>query len=175
MLENYKKQIGYYWLRKKMIRTLDESNFNHFITDASDYLIILPSNEIDFSNSFDVAKYFSIHKKNVTLFVPDLKRNMIKLTSNYQIIDYNINDVSKLGLPNKKYISELNQHSFDVLIDLEREENIFISAITGLVKAKFKVGYKKNELNNLYNFQVINSKLNSEISYRNLLTSLKMF
>ncbi|MEE9432225.1 MAG: hypothetical protein V3V16_14340 [Melioribacteraceae bacterium] len=158
-----------------MIKSLGESNFNHFITDAFDYLIILPSNEMDFSNSFDVAKYFSIHKKNVTLFIPDLKRNLVNLTNRYNIIDYNLNDVSKLGLPNKDYITELNKHSFDVLIDLEREENIFISAITGLVKAKFKVGFKKNEIDNLYNFQVINSKLNSEISYRNLLNSLKMF
>jgi len=158
-----------------MIKSLDKSNFNHFITDGYDYLIILPTNEIDFSNSFDVAKYFSIHKKNVTLFIPDLKRNTVKLINNYKIIDYNINDFSKLGLPNKKYISELSKHSFDVLIDLEREENIFISAIAGLVKAKFKVGFKKDEIDNLYNFQLINSKLNSEISYRNLLNSLKMF
>ncbi len=175
MFENLKKKIGYFLLRKTMIKKLKESNFNQFATGAKDYLIVFPTDDIDFQNGIDVAKYFSIHKKNVTLLIRDIKRNFVNLTNNFNIIEYGINDISKFGLPNRKFISELSKYNFDILIDLERNENLFTNGVTSLVKAKYKVGFKKNEIENLYNFQVINSKLNSEISYRNLLNSLRMF
>ncbi len=175
MFENLKKKIGYFLLRKTMIKKLNESNFNQFVTTAHDYLIVFPANDIDFQNGIDVAKYFSIHKKNVTILINDIKRNLVNLTNNFNIIEYGINDISKFGLPNRQFIAELSKYNFDVLIDLERNENLFINGVTSLVKAKYKVGFKKNEIENLYNFQIINSKLNSEISYRNLLNSLRMF
>ncbi len=175
MLENLKKKIGYFLLKKTMIKNLEESNFNRFVSSAEDYLIIFPSDDMDFQNGIDVAKYFLIHKKNVTLLVNDIKRNLINLTNNFNIIEYGINDVSRFGLPNRKFVAELSKYNFDILIDLERNENLFISGVTSSVKAKYKVGFKKNEIENLYNFQIINSKLNSEISYRNLLNSLRMF
>lgn len=84
-------------------------------------------------------------------------------------------DISRLGLPNKPLKEKLLNQKFDVLIDLEREDNLFLVSVVSLMKAKFKVGFKKNAVENLYNFQLVNSKINSEISYRNLLNSLKMF
>jgi len=175
LFEKLKKNIGYFLLKKTMIKKLDKSNFNSFVTKANKYLIIFPSDDIDFHNGIDIAKYFLIHKKNVTLLVNDVKRNLINLTNNFNIIEYGINDVSRFGLPNRKFVAELSKYSFDILIDLERNENLFINGVTSSVKAKYKVGFKKNEIENLYNFQIINSKLNSEISYRNLLNSLRMF
>ena len=86
-----------------------------------------------------------------------------------------IEDITKFGLPTKSYIDKLNEYKFDVLIDLERDDNLFLTAVTSLINAKYKVGFKKAEVDNLYNFQLINTKINSEISYRNLLNSLKMF
>jgi hypothetical protein len=175
LFENLKKKIGYFLLRKTMIKNLEESNFNQFVTSANNYLVIFPTDDMDFHNGIDIAKYFTIHKKNVTVLIQDIKRNLVNLTNNFNIIEYGINDISKFGLPNKKFITELSKYNFDILIDLERDENLFINGVTSSVKAKYKVGFKKNEIENLYNFQIINPKLNSEISYRNLLNSLRMF
>lgn len=176
MLEEYKNRIGYYIFKKKIKKDFkSNSSFTDFIENAVDYILILPLNDLDYSNSFDVAKYFKIHKKNVTLFIPEHKKNSVTISHNYNILDYSLNDISKLGLPNKNFINKLNKHNFDVLIDLERDENLFLAAVTSLISAKYKVGFKKEEVDNLYNFQLVNSKINSEISYRNLLNSLKMF
>lgn len=176
MLEEYKTKIGYYIFKKKIKKDFDSNfSFTDFIENTLDYILILPLNDLDYSNSFDVAKYFKIHKKNVTLFIPEHKKNSVSISNNYHVLDYSINEISKLGLPNKTLMNKINQHNFDVLIDLEREENLFLAAVTSLINAKYKVGFKKEGVDNLYNFQLVNSKINSEISYRNLLNSLKMF
>jgi len=176
LFTDYKNKLGYYIFKKKMFKVFDEPNsFKDFIEKSMDYLIILPLNDLDFSNSFDVAKYFRIHKKDVTLFLPEHKVNSIDIMNNYKYISFNFEDISKIGLPTKQFIEKLNEYSFDVIIDLERENNLFLSAIICSINAKFKVGFKKSEIDNLYNLQIVNTKINSEISYRNLLNSLKMF
>lgn len=176
MFEEYKNKMGYYIFKKKIFRKYHASySFNDFVGKSVDYIIIMPLNEQDYSNSFDVVKYFKIHKKEVTLFLPEHRVNYVEISNNYKHISYNIEDISKFGLPSKQFIEKLDSHKFDVLIDLERENNLFLAAVTSLAKAKFKVGFKKEEIDNLYNFQLVNTKINSEISYRNLLNSLKMF
>ncbi len=176
MLEDYKNKIGYYIFKKKMYRNYNDNfSFNNFIENSFDYILILPLNELDFKNSFDVAKYFQIHKKNVTLFLPEYRKNLISLSSNFKMISYNLDEISKLGLPNKQLKEKIAKFKFDVLVDLERDENLFLASVTSLIDAKFKVGFKKSNIDNLYNFQLSNTKINSEISYRNLLNSLKMF
>lgn len=176
MFEEFKNRIGYFIFKKKMLKNFDDKfTFNNFVEESVNYLLILPLNDLDFNNSFDVAKYFQIHKKNVTLFLPEHRKNLIRLSGNYETISYSLDDISRLGLPNKPLKEKLLNQKFDVLIDLEREDNLFLVSVVSLMKAKFKVGFKKNAVENLYNFQLVNSKINSEISYRNLLNSLKMF
>jgi hypothetical protein len=176
LFEEYKNKLGYYIFKKKMFRKFDDNfSFNNFVENSVDYILILPLNELDFKNSFDVAKYFKIHKKNVTLFLPEYRKNLISISNEYKTISYNLNEISKLGLPNKLLKEKISNYKFDVLVDLERDENLFLASVTSMINAKFKVGFKKNNIDNLYNFQLVNTKINSEISYRNLLNSLKMF
>ncbi len=176
MFEEYKNKIGYFLLKKKLVKNFGSTNsFNNFITDSSKYVIVLPLNDIEFSNSFDIVKYFNIHKKHITLLLPEHKVNTHNLIKNLNYISYNFDDVTNFGLPSKLFTKKLKESEFDVLIDLERESNLFLAAVTILINAKYKVGFKKNEITNIYNFELANSKINSEISYRNLLNSLKMF
>jgi hypothetical protein len=176
LFEEYKNRLGYFILKKKLIKDFNSTNsFKNFIGNSSNYIIILPLNDSDFNNSFDIVKYFNLHKKNVTLFLPDHKVNTNNIIQNYNCISYNFDDTSKCGLPTKSFGQKIGGYNFDVLIDLERESNLFLVAVTAIVKAKYKVGFKKSEIDNIYNFELINNKINSEISYRNLLNSLKMF
>ena len=168
--------MGFYILRKKILREYNSScSFKNFIGKSFDYLLILPLNDTDFKNSFDVVKYFQIHKKEVTLFLPEHKVNTINISNRYKYISYDLNDINRFGLPSKNLTEKLKEHKYDVLVDLERENNIFLAAVASSAYAEYKVGFKKAEIENLYNFQLVNTKINSEISYRNLLNSLKMF
>lgn len=176
MFEEIKNKIGYYIYKKKIFKEFSTtSSFKDFIKNSYNYIIILPLNDQDYANSFDIAKYFKIHKKEVTLLLPEHKVNIMEITSNYNYISYSYDNISKFGLPTKEYIEKIGEQKYDVLIDLEREDNLFLTAVTSLLDAKFKVGFKKTNLESLHNFQLANTKINSEISYRNLLNSLKMF
>lgn len=172
----YKNRIGYYLFKKRIFKEVENTHsFKNFIEESLNYLIILPLNDQDFINSFDVVKYFKIHKKEVTLFLPEHKVNSMQITSHYNYLSYDVENISNLGLPTKEFIQKLKEKQFDVLVDLERESNLFLTAVASIIDAKFKVGFKKPNIENIYNFQIVNTKINSEISYRNLLNSLKMF
>ncbi len=176
MFDELKNRIGYFIFKKRLFKKHENSfSFKDFIENSVNYILVLPLNELDFNNSIDVAKYFKIHKKNVTLFLPEHRINLVGIANSYNTISYNLNDISKLGLPNKNLIQKINDQKFDVLVDLERDENLFLASVTNLLEAKFKVGFKKENIEDLYNYQLVNTKINSEISYRNLLNSLKMF
>ncbi len=137
--------MGSIIFKKKIFKEFNTTySFKNFIENSYNYLIILPLNDQDFANSFDIAKYFKIHKKEVTLLLPEHKVNAIEITSNYNYISYGLNDISKFGLPTKAYIAKINEYKFDVLIDLEREDNLFLTAVTSLFQANFKVGFQKN-------------------------------
>jgi hypothetical protein len=176
LIDDLKNKMGYLIFKKKIFKEYKSArSYTDFVEKSVNYLIILPLNDPDFANSFDIAKYFKIHKKDITLFLPEHKVNLGNISSKYKYISYDIDDITRFGLPTKKFTERLREHSFDVIIDLERDNNLFFAAITSLIDADFKVGFKKPEMENLYNFQMVNTKINSEISYRNLLNSLKMF
>ena len=157
--------MGYFIFKKRIFKEYNSvQSYTDFVLKSVNYLIIMPLNDLDFANSFDVAKYFKIHKKDITLFIPEHKVNMGNISTKYKYISYDLDDITNLGLPTKKFVERLKEHKFDVVIDLERENNLFFAAITCIVEADFKVGFRKSEIDNLYNFQLVNTKINSEIS-----------
>jgi ADP-heptose:LPS heptosyltransferase len=72
-------------------------------------------------------------------------------------------------------MSGLSAKEFDVVIDLNINENIFYSVITSMANTRFRVGFKKRNSERFYNLIIINNEIKPEISYRNLLNSLQMF
>jgi hypothetical protein len=64
---------------------------------------------------------------------------------------------------------------FDVIIDLNREEEIFYTYITKALNAPVKIGFVNSDSDNYFNMQIAHSKNGPEISYNNLLNCLKMF
>ncbi len=176
MINEAKNNIAKYIFNKKFLNKNYSINIgNKFLSASNDFLFLLPGNDNDFKNGFDVVRYFLIHKKNITLFLPEYKINLVPEGRKYSFIGYGIQDVNKIGLPNKNLIDKLREKKFDVVVDLNRNENLFYIAVANIVNAKFRVGFKRKQTETYYNFQVINRKLNSEISYRNLLNSVKMF
>ena len=84
-------------------------------------------------------------------------------------------DETKLSLPSKKLLDKMSSLRFDVIIDANREENLFYSYISKSLIMNIKIGFARSDSDNYFNFQVINKQNDPETSYRNLLESLKMF
>jgi ADP-heptose:LPS heptosyltransferase len=112
--------------------------------------------------------------KQITFFVPFENRNAITKYNNATIVTYHSTSITKLFMPNKTLIQKLNSMEFELVIDLERNENTFMSAVANIVKSKVRIGFKKNRSENYYNLLIQNSDQNIESNYMNLLTSIKM-
>ncbi len=177
IIEKAKYNLG----ERKLNREIKKRDFpvmilSSFFTDSVDVLILLPSNDILFPLSLDVARFFKIHKKNVTLLLPEHKRNLLANNFDYSFITFGVNSVTNLYLPDERLISTVQQNDFDLFIDLETSNSIFYSAIAFNVKAKFKLTlFPKNGRENIYNLLLNTNETNYENSFRNLLNSIQMF
>ncbi|MFH0736038.1 MAG: hypothetical protein V1773_16410 [bacterium] len=174
MIEKIKLLIGRYILHKKLKKN-EQIIFNKFFTNADDYFIILPEDDESFKHSFVIIKYLFEHKKNITLFVIDYRKSLILDSKKYHIVTFENENKNIFNLPKQEILEKIEQNQYDLLIDLNRNNNIFYSAITLSVKAKYRVGFTKEYADLYYNFLIANDERNSELSYKNLLNSLQMF
>jgi len=69
----------------------------------------------------------------------------------------------------------LHNEEFDIIMDLSFKESNFLLSILFEMKTKFRVGFTKRDSDVFYNFQSGLDEKNPEISFGNLLNSLKMF
>ncbi len=176
MFDELKKKLGFFVLKRKFLKNNNSvQNFNNFIRNSKNYIFILPMEDDYFNDSFEVIKYFQKSGKNITLFLLAHKVNSFNINPKYNYISYSFVDINKIGLPSKSFIQKFSASEFDVLIDLQPTYDLFLSAIVSSTKAEYKVGVQKEKLNNLYNFNLKKSINGTEISYKNLLNSLKMF
>ena len=88
---------------------------------------------------------------------------------------YEIRDISKIKLPTKKLLSKLSEKNFDVVVDLNRKENLFYSYAVSQVKSQLKIGFEKKDSDKFYNFQVSYKGKEPEEAYKYLVNCLQMF
>jgi len=176
MFENLKLKLAGIIIRNKYLkRNLNPIVFNKVITQAQDFLIIMPEVDTDFFHSLDLLKYLSINRKSITLFLPEHKYNLIPEKDKYKFVSFSYLEKTKLSLPNQVLTDRLKNKVFDVVMDLNRKENIFFSAVANIVASKLRICFTKENSEPYYNFQFAGSPDNAEVAFRNLLNFLQMF
>jgi hypothetical protein len=176
MISQLRNNVTLFLLKNKYSKSVnDETNKNNFIKNAKSILIIMPENDEDYRYSFEIAKYLGINNKNVSLVLPDYRYSLVDRHLNFQLITYDIKSKSLLNLPCKILAERLQEKYYDVIIDLNRTENLFFTSLALIPTTSVRVGVNKDKTICFYNIRFNISENNSEISYRNLLTSLSMF
>jgi hypothetical protein len=176
MIEAIKNKIARKILNNKYLaHKSSQADFNKFYSNATDFILVMPIDDLDFHNSMEVVKTLTGGNTLLTIVVPEHKYSLLQNKSKLRPITYTKVDQNIFNLPSQRLLDEIGSKSFDILIDLNRNENLFCSALAKVIDAEFKVGFTKPNSDIYYNFQITVSKINSEISYRNLLNSLKMF
>jgi hypothetical protein len=175
MFDELKRKIAHYIIRHKFLKKSNEQiHFSKVISNSKTVFIILPADQKDLYYSLNIVDYLVMKDKQITFFVPFENRNAITKYDNATILTYHSTSITKIFMPNKTLIQKLNSMEFDLVIDLERNENTFISAVANIIKSKVRIGFKKNRSENYYNLLIQNSDQNIESNYMNLLTSIKM-
>jgi hypothetical protein len=150
-------------------------NFGGILDEAKNIFIIMPEDEKDFMNSIKIIEYLNFLRKDSVVFLNNSALHLIYNTMNLKIEEYFNSDKSKLQIPKQSLRIRLKKNKFDLLIDLNRQENFFLSICGMIVKPDFSIGFAKKGADLFYDFQFAESGNDSEISYKNLLNCLQMF
>jgi len=176
MFEGLKRKIGRFVLRRKYLhKNIEQLVYNNVISSARDFFIVMPSVDNDFYHTLEILKYYQKQNKVITLFLPEHKYNLIPDKEKYKFISFLPHQVSRFFLPDKNLVARLNTKEFDVVIDLNRTEDIFFSAISNIVKSKIRISFVKEFSENYYNLQIVDKQGDSETSYSSFLNYLQMF
>ena len=152
-----------------------EITFSSAFKKSFSILILMPQNDKDYRESFQILDYLESQGKTLTILTNDFRVSLLPAKYRNKAIGFALTEISKLKLPSHKLIERIRNKSFDVVIDLNREENLFYSYIANVVKSKIRVGFKKRKAESYYNFLVEVSDSDSTKSYINFLNCIKMF
>ncbi len=155
-------------------RGFDEQSFSTIINDSYAFLILMPEDEQDFRYSLDVLTFLEELKKEIFILTYDYRISLLPMHYRSKAFGHGLNDINKINLPSKKMILKLLKNKFDVILDLNRKEQLFYSYIAGKISAKVRIGFTKRLADKTYNIQISNKETNLKISYKNLLNCLKM-
>ena len=176
MFEGLKRKIGRFVVKRKYLhKNIEQLAYNNVISSAKDFFFVMPSLDNDFYHTLEILKYYQKQNKVITLFLPEHKYNLIPDKEKYKFISFLPHQVSRYFLPDKNLFSRLNTKEFDVVIDLNRSENIFFSAISNIVKSKIRISFVKEFSEKYYNLQIVDKQGDSEASYKSFLSYLQMF
>ncbi len=176
MFEGLKRKIGRFVVKRKYLhKNIEQLAYNNVISSAKDFFFVMPSLDNDFYHTLEILKYYQKQNKVITLFLPEHKYNLIPDKEKYKFISFLPHQVSRYFLPDKNLVSRLNTKEFDVVIDLNRSENIFFSAISNIVKSKIRISFVKEFSEKYYNLQIVDKQGDSEASYKSFLSYLQMF
>lgn len=176
MFEGIKRKIGHFVVKKKYLhKNIEQLAYNNVISNAKDFFLIMSNSDKDFYHSLEILKFFQNQKKVITLFLPEHKYNLIPDKEKFKFISFLPHQISRFHLPDKNLVARLLTKEFDVVIDLNRSENIFFSAITNIVKSKIRISFVKEMSESYYNLQIVDKQGDSEVSYKSFLNYLQMF
>lgn len=176
MIELLKKKTAEFIVSGKLKHIKNqELSFSSALKKSFSYLVLMPADEKDYRESFHILDYLESQGKNLTILTNDFRVNLLPAKFRNKAIGFTITEISKLNLPSHKLTERLREKLFDVVIDLNRQENLFYSYLTNIVKSKIRVGFKKRKADRFYNFLVDGSDTDSAKSYNNFLNCIKMF
>ncbi len=176
MFESLKQKYARFIIHRKFLRReITSVSYNKILSDAIDFFIIMPARDDDFYHSMDLLKYYLIHKKVITLFLPVYKYNLIPEKEKYKFVSFLPEHINRVYLPTKNMIASLSTREYDAVIDLNRSPNIFFSAVANIVKSKVRVSFSKDKCEEYYNLIIKDKNQEPEVAYRSFLSNLKMF
>ncbi len=152
-----------------------DQTFTEFFKRAFKFLVLMPQNDADFAHSMQVLYFLEDNKKHATALTYDFRVSLMPLRFRNRVIEHTLADVNVLKLPSTKIISKLNGMMFQVVLDLNRSDNLFYSYISSQAEVPIRVGFTKPNSDLYYNVQIKDSETEAEISYKNFLECLKIF
>ncbi len=152
----------------------DNQSFSSAFKGSNSFLILMPDDDKDFQYAVNILDYLEELKKDYSILTFDYRVSLLPLRFRKKTLGHGMKDINKIELPSRRLTSNLTKKKYDVLLDLNRKEQLFYTYISGIVSAAVSIGFAKGFADRVYNIQIANSETNPKISYENLLNCLKM-
>lgn len=176
MIEALKEKAARFFVKKSVPGAeFSQRNFSGIFARTYSFLVLMPSNETDFRFVFPLLDYLREQRKNIVVMTYDFRVSLLQPYFKTNAIEHGLRDETKLNLPAKKLLDKLSNMRFDVIIDSNRDENLFYRYIAKSLNTHVKIGFVRTDSDKYFNFQVMNKQNDPETSYKNLLDCLKMF
>lgn len=174
MIQSLKNKIADFIIRHRLKhRQNEKKELTSFFNNSHSFLVIMPSSEEYFRESFEVLNFLSGKNKNVTVLTNDYRVSLLPSKFKTNVIEHGISHENKIGLPSKEFEEEIKRLDIHAVIDLNRSENQFYSYITAMAGAPYRIGMRKRNSDLFYNIQIDSG--GEEFSYKNLVNCLMMF
>lgn len=176
MLKSIKQMIARYVVNKKIKhKEVQKQSFTGLLKNSMRFFILMPDNEIHFHHAAGIVTHFENLNKDINIFTRDFRVNLLPIKHRSTSINYGTEDINKINLPSSELENKLKELEYDLVLDLNKDENLFCSLVANLVRSDVRIGFKKNNSNKFYNLLIDISEDNPEIFYKNLLNCLQMF
>jgi hypothetical protein len=176
MLSSLKEKIAHSILDWKVKgKEYENQSFTEFFKKSFNFLILMPQDDADFAHSVQVLNFLEDRKKHITIFTYDFRVSLLPLKYRPRVVEHSAVNKNSLKIPSGKIVDKIKGMSFQVVIDLNRKENLFYSYISSIVNAPIKIGFAKTDADRFYNFQVRNEVNEPEIAYKTFLDCLEIF
>jgi hypothetical protein len=175
MIDTLKEKAARFIINKTPKKNFDQRSFSSIFTKTYSFLILMPTDERDFRLVFPILEYLREQRKNIVVMTYDFRISLLQPYFKTNAIEHGLKDLTAFNLPSRSMINKLSQMRFDVIIDTNREEVLYYSFVAKSINAQVKIGFVRPDSDKYFNFQIANNRNDPEVSYRNLLHSLKMF
>jgi hypothetical protein len=158
---------------------LKKSNFNnksfsYAFKNSNSILVLMPEDDLDFKYSREILVFLEKLKKEILILTNDYRVSLLPVHFRSKALGHGLMEINKLDLPSKRLLSKLLKKKYDVVLDLNRTEQLFYTYVSCVMSAAVSIGFANSFADKVYNIQIVNSETNPKISYENLLNCLKM-
>jgi hypothetical protein len=149
-------------------------SFSYAFKNSSTVLVLMPADDLDFKYSREILVFLVKLKKEILILTNEYRVSLLPLNFRSKALGHGIKENNKIGLPSKSLLSKLLKKKYDVVLDLNRQEQLFYTYVSVVMNAAVSIGFAKSFADKVYNIQIANSEINPKICYENLLNCLKM-
>ena len=158
---------------------LKKSNFNNrsfsdAFKNSNSILVLMPVGDKDFQYSIDILVFLDKLKKEILVLTNDYRVSLLPIHFRSKALGHGLKENNKVDLPSKGMLSKLLNKKYDVVLDLNRQEQLFYTYVSAVLSASVSIGFTKSFADKVYNIQIASNETNPKVSYENLLNCLKM-
>jgi hypothetical protein len=156
-------------------------NFNEVVKKAETAVFFMPRMSMEFYLARSVIESLSRYFRRVVLVVTENMRELLPkgfmgTVHHGEIVQISEESENWLRLPSNDLISQLRHENFDIGIDLNLSDDIFMSYLCRRSEPKVSTGFSKTNCDHFYDIEIkLPSSGDAKRAYGVLVNTIKMF